>query len=764
MRLSFSHLALLLLSISAYADMKIDGVLDELEWGDAQSFSNFVITEPFTRAAPPLATQVKVLSTPAGLVLGFRAEQPEAERTRIRKARDSRPMSSDIVYAFIDFNGNGESAYEFTVNLAGTQRDGTVVDENKISPDWDGEWESAVHEDATGWSVEIRLPWSIAPMQKTAGEERTIGVNFGRYNWNKGQRYAFPAIGFDQPRFVSDFQKIKIRQYEKADLRIIPYIAAKQDFVNSKHEGNAGVDVFWKPNSQHQVALTLNPDFGQVESDELVVNFSAIETFYSDKRPFFTENQSVFDLRAPEESLLVNTRRIGATSDDGNSAISDIDVALKANGSFDDFSYGVFAARENDASRIGRDFWAARLRVPVQSASVGYLMTRVDHSFTSVNQPYTQSTVHTVDYNWKFDDAWIWDGQFSHSLNAVNPGLTTQDNALQDKSGNAIWTRLKNQVSPQFNYFVELTRFGQQYDINDFGYMQRSNLRQAYVDATWQPNDFDSNSSIQGIRWNYRLKLRDSDDGVDLPEHFLASREVRYNDTTIYYLEWWQQTAGRDDLLSEGNGVVNVHSRASIFFNYVGPQTTSFRWEASVWPHQEGVSGIATQWEFRPSYVINDHFSLGGELHYMLSNDWLIKNPDYSADTQNDEALLGRYRRKLGYLTVNFFWTPVQEHEFRVKFQWLGMTAEAIEGMQVDNAGNTQSSDKMLHSFSVNDLGLQARYRYAFGPSSDFYLVYSRGGDLFLEQENPRQPDVLFNKSFSLRDADQLLAKLRYRF
>jgi len=82
---------------------------------------------------------------------------------------------------------------------------------------------------------------------------------------------------------------------------------------------DAGADVFWKPNSEFQLSATINPDFGQGESDSLVANFSAQETFFGDRRPCFTENQGYFDFNLLSDiSQLLYTRRVGAMADDGN--------------------------------------------------------------------------------------------------------------------------------------------------------------------------------------------------------------------------------------------------------------------------------------------------------------------------------------------------------------------------------------------------------------------------------------------------------------
>jgi hypothetical protein len=104
---------------------------------------------------------------------------------------------------------------------------------------------------------------------------------------------------FERPRFLSDFERIEVANFSQSLLAITPYVSGLYDAVGKSSDGDAGADVFWKPNGQVQLTATVNPDFGQVESDDLVVNFSATETFISDKRPFFTENQGIFEFPTP---------------------------------------------------------------------------------------------------------------------------------------------------------------------------------------------------------------------------------------------------------------------------------------------------------------------------------------------------------------------------------------------------------------------------------------------------------------------------------
>src|SRR3546814_5214192 len=129
--------------------------------------------------------------------------------------------------------------------------------------------------------------------------------------------------------------------------------------------------------SQVQLTATINPDFGQVESDDLVVNFGANETFFSDKRPFFTENQGIFEFGTPSDnSQLLYTRRVGSLADDG-SGPGDITAAVKLNGNLGEYKYGLFAAEEADD--VGRSFRALRLVRDYAKQNLG-LMRSEEHT------------------------------------------------------------------------------------------------------------------------------------------------------------------------------------------------------------------------------------------------------------------------------------------------------------------------------------------------------------------------------------------------
>ena len=272
--------------------------------------------------------------------------------------------------------------------------DAVITNESRFSTDWDGNWQHAVSEDAEAWYVEMLIPWYIAPMAKGEDGKRTFRIYLDRVIGSTGERAAWPAASFERPRFLSDFTPIQVPIFNQSLIAITPYVSGLYDNVGGESQIDAGADILWKPNGQFQLTATINPDFGQVESDDIVVNFSANETFFSDKRPFFTENQGPFEFTTPSDfSQLVYTRRVGGPADDGSGA-GDITAAVKANGSFGATKYGVMLAQEGDAA--GRTFSALRLSHDFAKQTVGMMLTQVDRPFYD-----REAAVLGFDQNWR---------------------------------------------------------------------------------------------------------------------------------------------------------------------------------------------------------------------------------------------------------------------------------------------------------------------------------------------------------------------------
>jgi hypothetical protein len=721
--------------------VQVDGRLDEAIWLEAERHDDFVVTEPYTLAKPSFPTTAWIVGTPEGIAVAFRAVQPPgAPRTRERTPRDA-DQRGDRVNVFIDFNADGETAYNFTVALSGAVQDATITNETAYSTDWDGDWRHAVSEGADDWTVEMLIPWTVAPMRDSNAPTREIAVQFDRVYGATAERSAWPAASYTRPRWVSEFAKLSIDQYQDSALYFYPYATAAYDFLGRDGDGKAGMDVFWKPSGDFQLTAALNPDFGQVEADELVVNFDAIEAFFSDRRPFFTENQSLFDLRTPDSGLLIYTRRIGGPADDGSGRAAEIDAAVKLNGSVRGYDYGVLAAQEADhADGIGSLFHAQRLLHAAGDTTWGYLGTHAERPFLD-----RRADVHAVDGTWRPSAELGLTGQ-------VIASRTDQAGVVRD--GRGAWLRADYTPDTAWRHELEVAHFDAALDFNDMGFQRRASLNEAEYTAQWQQNIDDATSPLRGINWRGELQYRTNDRGVTLPGALFIDIVRQYRDGGELQLGFGGEFAGTNDLISRGNGDVRLPARPYAYIEYDTPRLGGFEADFSLARQSEGLGGPRWALYAEATHAFSDTLSLNAELEYIDSSDWLIWERD---------TLFGRYARQSTSTALNLDWFPAPHHEVRAKLQWLGIDAENGRGLRRAADGQLRASGEALDDFTVSNLGLQLRYRWEFRPQSDFFVVYGRGG--FIEETGSADDLLdLVTDARRLRDADQVVVKLRYRF
>ncbi len=736
-------LAVLCLPLPAFA-VDIDGRIDTGEWAGAKHIDDFRLTQPLSRAPAPYPTEAWVLSTPDGLAIAFRNHQPaEVPRTRQRFQRDNNG-NVDRINVYIDFDGDGRTGYNFMLAMSDSIGDTTIANENQFNADWDGAWRHAVSEDAEGWSAELLIPWHIAPMRETPGDTRRIGLSLDRVVGDTGQRMSWPAISFSEQRFLGALEKVEVPRYDQSLLAITPYVAGLQDLVHGGADLDAGADVFWKPNGRFQLSATLNPDFGQVESDSIVVNFSAIETFFGDKRPFFTENQSYFEI--PFGSLgnaqqLIYTRRVGAPSDDGSGS-GDVAAAVKINGSAGGFGYGVFAASEH--GEVGRDFYALRATRDFAGQGIGATLTRVERPFLD-----REATVAALDHRWAPTPAW------NVRTTLVGSDVSQHGVHLRDTGGQV---RIDHQIDPVWRQQLFLLHTGGDLQLNDFGFLDRNNFNYGRYELSRRITDLPETSPYASHQWRYAVSRRQNDDGVKIADAFAFNRQSERRDGGSQFFEVAGWSAGHDDLITRGHGVVDLPARLYAFAERSFPKKRHWAFYGSINFDSQGLDGVhGGSWTMyaEPSYAVNDDLSFFGGLQLQRNADWLLWRGD---------DRLGTFASRQALLSAGSVWLIGGKQELRVRLEALGLDAKARQAWRVAADGRPVRSADPLDDFALRNLGFQVRYRYEFAPLSYLYVAYVRGGSRFGTGEGPYSAGEELADAFDLRDSEQLLVKLSYRF
>ena len=722
------------------AGIVVDGRIDPVEWRGARHITDFRKTQPLNGKPGSLPTEAWVMSTPEGLAIAFRCIQPPGvPRTHQRMRRDENAQV-DRVNLMVDFDGDGRTGYNFTVTLSDDIYDAVITSESVFSTDWDGNWKHAVSEDAQGWSVEMLIPWYIAPMRKADGDVRTIGLYLDRVIGSTGERDAWPVASYTRPRFLSEFNPVTLPAYSQSLFAVTPYVVGLRDQVHGRDHGTAGADIFWKPNGQTQLTATINPDFGQVESDDLVVNFGAEETFFTDKRPFFTENQGIFDFGLLlDNSQLIYTRRVGGPADDGN-GVGDVEGAVKLNGSVGATQYGVLAAQES--GDVGRTFGALRLEHDFGGQSLGLLATHVDRPFLD-----RDADVLGIDHRWKPND------KLTVTSNVVGSHI---DQHGQLTTGMGATSVVEYEMDPRWSQQWLAMHFDDRLDINDFGYLPRNSMNYLHWEVRRRFDNLPASSSYASHRWRFRVIGIDNDHGLELERQLRIIRSSQLRDGGEEDIQLNLNAAAHDDLLTRGHGALRTPPIHQFAWERTSPRKGDWAWKSEVdlsGSDRVGMRRIGYEVLVEPTFFFSDALSVFTGVEYQFQPDWLVWQHD---------NLVGSFDSHSVLLDAGLNWSISGHQELRVKLQALGLDAKRLGAYRVDPAMRAVASDDPVDDFSVRNLGFQIRYRYELAPLSDLYVVYGRGGYVL----DPRYvgAESQFGRSFDLRDSEQLLVKLAYRF
>ena len=753
-----SHLSPAILSLcslfmasNAFGSITIDGVIDEPEWQDALVYSDFVTVEPLTGGPAKYSTEVRMITNDEGIFVAFTNYQPPSvKRVKRQFPRDAQ-IEADRNIVSIDFDGTALAGYDFTVGSANSMQDG-IVTPGSYSGDWDGTWYSQTSSEADYWYSEIHIPWTVAPMSKSQDGRKKMAVWFSRVVYNESLRFAFPNAYYSRTTFMEDWQPLEVDQVEASSMDWFPYVSYSKDLQNDiqTDEYNAGLDFIWRPNSSTQVTGAINPDFGQVESDDLVVNFSAFETYVTEKRPFFTENQALFSSSLPNEDVVLYTRRIGGGTAGSDNGLLDIDLALKVTHFGDNTDMGLFAVREDDAAgNFGGNFLSSRIQRKVGGLSVGHRLTHVDRG--ALNR---EATVQVADMIWQKSDvvqlrAQILYSDIQQQANTANNQLTIDQ---QDFAGWASWSYAPND---EWYHYVAASSYGDKFDMNDLGYMRRNGFDEVFASSRHDRLQYAPESSILSSSTELEYGYKRNTEGDRLSLYTELDHTWTFRSTRTLSIETGLKAPGTDDLKTRGNGLLATPARYWLETKYASPRGNNFTYDTRLEVKYDDQEKSRLKLIFSPQLYLSETLTLGGKLSYRNTQEWLI----WDFDTQQ---LAGFKAERYG-ADIRFDWYPSSRQEVRLKFQWVGIDAEQVESYQLNSNGSLQLSSSAASDFSLSDTALQVRYRYQLAPLSDIFLVYSRGG-YFASDDGDEGAKTLLHEGWDGVQVESIIAKVRYRF
>jgi len=701
---------------------RIDGKLNDECWKQGVWAGDFVQQQPLQAKAPSQPTEIKILYDNDNLYVAMRCYDREPKKMRpILGRRDA--LVGDVSGIALDSYHDKQTAYEFNVTAAGQKVDLQHLGSYSWDFNWNAVWEGKAFVGDSLWSSEMKIPFS--QIRFTTQDNQVWGMHIWRWIDRLQEESEWKLIPVDAPAMVYLFGELRGIEgiSHKKNFEIMPYASAK--FVPNSSpvksvKWGIGLDGKIGVTSNFTIDYTINPDFGQVEADPSVLNLTAFETFYEEKRPFFLEGNSILDYKIGDD-MLFYSRRIGhapsyypealpgqTVSMPDNTAIIS---ALKLTGKTKNgLSVGVvqsFTARENSTiySAGGNEKVAVE---PFTSFMVGRLKQDLNNGNTVIGGMVTSSIRNIRDVQLDFLPGSSYSGGVDLEHNWLNRKYFVDFKGFFSQVNGSKTAISQLQLSPAHYYQREdashldfnpdrtsLSGYGGKFDIgkrsgkfraatgvnwrspgvdlNDIGYLRQADFVEQNINLTYKVD------KPYGILMNYQMGIEQSHQwsfgGENLLDHLAFTSGVKFKNMWTAGLNIDRSFNRFDTRALRGGpklfkdnlteGAINLSTNGSKKLYFTLGSNYSFSNDNIT--NINGYSfGVKWQMNNRLSITSSSGYSIGTDYHqYVGTNSGLMAHRDY---------IVGKIDQKTLYTTIRFEYYVSPE----LSFQYYGSPYASI--------------------------------------------------------------------------------------
>lgn len=303
---------------------KLDGILDDAAWQNVPEANNFIENSPDFGKPSMQPTTVKIVYTDEAIYIGaFLKDDPTLIKKQLTQRDREQFQDADNFGVTFDTYLDQQNAFQFIVTSANVQSDAKISSSSSDNDDdfgggadynWDAVWDSRVVISENGWTVEMKIPYSAIRFAKK--EIQQWGLNFKRFIRRENETSYWNPVDPKVAGILSQEGLLTGLENLSPPLRLslLPYVSTGYRNVPTNSGDinsflrSGGMDVKYGINQAFTLDVTLIPDFGQVQSDNIVLNLSPYEMFYNENRPFFTEGTELFN-----KAGIFYSRRVGNT-------------------------------------------------------------------------------------------------------------------------------------------------------------------------------------------------------------------------------------------------------------------------------------------------------------------------------------------------------------------------------------------------------------------------------------------------------------------
>ena len=725
----------------------IDGYPNDIEWEQAPAATDFI--QNATRPGEPSTqkTIVKVLYDDVAIyVLGYMYDTAPDSILKQLSIRD-KEENTDAFGVIFDTYKDGRNAFGFYVTAAGVQIDARYSN-NVRDLTWDAAWQSRVKIVDDGWVAELKIPFSAVRIPKQKIQE--WGVNFQRKirrhreiaYWN----FINPAVdGFTtQFGILKGFKDVE----NPIRLALVPYSSAYAD-VSTNDDGsssvnsslNFGADIKYGINESFTVDVTLVPDFGQVQSDNLILNLTPFEVEFIEYRPFFTEGTELFN-----RGNLFYSRRVGGTPQKffsigneleknevltENPFISQLINASKFSGRTDKgLGIGVFNGVVNRTFATAQDTLTGEKRNLLTSPLTNYNVFVLDQSLKNnsylsfVNTNVTREGSDFYNANVAATQFRFLDSTITYeALGNVN-WSRKYGGALQKNDDGLAYDLSLAKISGNWQYYAKHSLMTDTYDPTDMAFLLNNN--QVFYHAGAKYNIFKPFWKVNNLFTDLGVRYGKAYNPNKFQD-FLVTGEAWTTFTKQFFstgvsFDWFPGT--RNDFFeprTPGRYLVQPGSIAGRYW-FSSDYRKKFALDGSIRAiNYNADNREEVYYRIAPRFRVSDRLML---IHsFENEHKW---NDIGFVSRNNGEIMMGRRKVNtiINTLTTEFSFNELMFLSFRLRHYWSSADYSKYYTLQDD--GNVLLSDAYAtnHDINFNVFNIDMVYTWVFAPASEIRIVW----------------------------------------
>jgi hypothetical protein len=679
---------------SSGSPVKIDGILNDSTWHNAEAKSDFFLKFPTDEGRPVEKTTVQLAYDDKYLYVAFTCYDSGKSVIQSLK-RDIGHIDNDGVGLILDPQNVHTNGFFFVVNAFNAQSEDQISlsQDNQLTWSWDNKWFSATQKYADRWTVEMAIPFKT--LRYPPGKN-LWGINFLRVDMKHNEYSGWTRVPANFKIYNMGYTGSLIWDKPLAkpgkNAVLIPFVTSNiqtnhQDRLPVKYGFSAGLDSKITLTSALNLDLTLNPDFSQVEVDQQVTNLTRFDIFLPEKRSFFLENADIFgEYGIPGYITPFYSRKIGL--DKNNNPIPILGGARLSGNLNASTRFGVMSMQTTAKGDYSpENYSAVSFNKNVLARSVVKLYFLNHQNFQTAaqqkNDPlgaWGRNAGASFDYISR-DGKWNAWYAFHHSF---KPGITSQDNYQQAGFGFN---------SRKFTSIVDLVTLGTNY-YTDMGYVQRINNYDAEKDTTIRLGF--KNLFIQLAYTGYpknsaiaRNKL-----GFEILSVLNPSNSFNENELTLSYESEFKSTSG---VMAEvKHNELNLLYPVSFTDGVPLPRNRYQYTQGALTYNSDSRKNLS----YSATYTGGQFYN--GIIHSVLGSITLRSRPHLNLILQAEYDKL-QFPAPYGSSEL-FLLSPKIEYNFNTKISWTTF---------------------LQYNTQANNFNINSRFQYRFKPMSDLYLVYT---------------------------------------